>query len=324
MQNDIRSCLTLNKYVKQRDIKFADLLETSQFFFWRCFCGCDACERVTKKGLNDELCGLGCSYDIAASRLPRDIAELCKIFANKSTRKHCLQGDARSCQEQEQQYAKVMRFMKPIPLHVGPIHKQHPRVVFLDNKCTKMIFVIEVPANVFDIQFFFGDVPQIQETKQCFGLIEPLDAVSHSVDVLQKSFWQTYGVESTINIDEDDAAEERKILSCIQALKRKRNGESVCFAPVAEITYHPYMPFEKYSVDEWIAMGQNIERYDLPFCSRKSDDEQLRDLELDKQYTTFSLITFKELVASDRNLIRTIKSIVRGQAPSTPETRNFC
>ena len=72
------------------------------------------------------------------------------------------------------------------------------------------------------------------------------------------------------------------------------------------------MPFEKYSVDEWIAMGQNIERYDLPFCSRKSDDEQLRDLELDKQYTTFSLITFKELVASDRNLIRTIKSIVRG------------
>lgn len=308
-QNDIRSCLTLNKYIKQRDTKFANLLETSHFFFWKCFCGCDACQGVTKKGVNDELCDLGCAHDVAPSRLPRDIAEICKVFANKNARKICLQGDA--TEFAKQQYAKMMRVMRPIPLHVGPVYKQHPRVVFSDERFTNMIFVIDTPASVFDVQYFFGDLPQIQETKQCFGLIEPLDAACYTVNVLKKSFWQMYGVESTINVEEDDAAEERKILSCIRALKRKRNGEDVSLAAAAEITYHPYMPFEKYSVEEWTAMGQSVERYELPFCSRRSDDGQLRDLELDAQYVAFTLITFRELVANDRNLVRTVKTFLQ-------------
>ena len=57
-------------------------------------------------------------------------------------------------------------------------------------------------------------------------------------------------------------------------------------------------------------MTKYVERYELPFCSRKSDDGQLRDLELDAQYVAFSLITFRELVANDRNLVRTMKTIL--------------
>jgi hypothetical protein len=61
-----------------------------------------------------------------------------------------------------------------------------------------MVFVIDCPANFFDIQFIAGECELTEDfimQKRCFGLTDPINAV-YSVNALTEAFWKVFGCEA--------------------------------------------------------------------------------------------------------------------------------
>lgn len=111
-------------------------------------------------------------------------------------------------------------------------HNAHPRVFFTDENRTDMVFVIDVPANMFDMQFIYGDEileSEFLEQKQCFGLTEPINTI-FSVNALTESFWKVFGREAKQEQREPSHQQlvRQKIQQKIESFNKERSKQAIC------------------------------------------------------------------------------------------------
>ena len=192
--------------------------------------------------------------------------------------------------------------------------KQHPRVVFKNESQTQMLYVTDVPAVVFDLQYFLGELSELEETKQCFGLTEPLAPV-HGLDKLDESFWSVYGKECDVEGEKETEEDiEKRLTECMQVLKKRRQVglQSPLHEKTvghAKIEHDVYFPWERYDYSTWCSMGRPKEKYGMPMSARTRGGKKLRHLELQDFVETFDIISFQALVSADRQWIRSIATL---------------
>jgi hypothetical protein len=267
--------------------------------------------------VNAELAGLSSAFDPAPCRPAREIVNVSKHFSCNSLRSMCVQGSSNP--QYAKEYEIFLKMLKP-PFNMIPPrpHNAHPRVFFTDENRTDMVFVIDVPANMFDMQFIYGDEileSEFLEQKQCFGLTEPINTI-FSVNALTESFWKVFGREAKQEQREPSHQQlvRQKIQQKIESFNKERSKQAICVEDeIAEeaVQYESYYPWEEYGQEEWLQKKHAMSRYTLPRCRRVVGDARKPDLELKEGINSFRLMTFRQLVEMDREWMRDVLYIFK-------------
>jgi uracil-DNA glycosylase len=160
----------LSLYAEKRRSCFEWVKCCSWANFWRHRCGCKQWHCSYLGSVNAELAGLSSSFDPAPCRPAREIVNVSKHFSCNSLRSMCVQGSSNP--QYAKEYEIFLKMLKPAFNMIPPRpHNAHPRVFFTDENRTDMVFVIDVPANMFDMQFIYGD--EILESEFTEAVLRP-------------------------------------------------------------------------------------------------------------------------------------------------------
>ena len=296
--------MTLVEYALKRKECFKLFKTVSQAHFWKYRCGCKLCNQEAVHS----------SFDAAPCRAAQEIVAVSSHFSFRSPRTTCVLAGSASNTAEYKLFLKLLH--PPFKMILPKDHKDHKRVFFTDECRSDMVFVIDCPANSFDLQCIVGDcglteAEDFLAQKRCFGLTDPINAV-YSVNALTKSFWNVFGAEAKEEVSDKVDIKER-IRAQLEKLKEQRTTGVVRKGKEREeenVQYKTYYPWEEYKEKDWTGRKGS---YMLPRCKRVvkegKEKKNVVDLEPHESIKSFRLMTFRQLVELDREWLRTVNYI---------------